>query len=104
MPDDAHLPDAVGLLVGAEAVSLADACRCCAISRDEALAFVAEGVAEPLEGGPDPLRWRFDAATLARLRRARRLQRELELDVATVALVMDLLEEIARLRARLPRA
>lgn len=103
MPDDARLSDANGLLVGAEAVSLDEACRCCAMSRAEAAALIAEGIAAPLAASDDPAQWRFDASTLARLRRARRLQRELELDIAAVALVLDLLEEITRLRARLPR-
>ena len=103
MPDDARLPVAIGLVVGAEAVSLDDACRSCAMSRDEALAFIAEGIVAPLAASDDPAQWRFDTSRLVRLRRARRLQRELELDVAAVALVLDLLEEIERLRARLWR-
>lgn len=95
--------DSTSFVIGSEAVGFAELCRCCALSHEEALAFIAEGIAEPLVGGTDPSDWRFDAPRLARLRRARRLQRELELDIAAVALALDLLEEIDRLRAQLPR-
>lgn len=103
MPADGHMGVAVGLLIGTEALPLDEACRCCAMSREEALALIAEGIAAPLDAAADPAHWRLEASQLARLRRARRLQRAFELDVAAVALVLDLLEEIDRLRAELPR-
>lgn len=64
---------------------------------DSLIEIVEYGIVEP--GGPSPRDWRFDAAALSRLRRARRLQRELELDWQAVAVALDLLGEVERLRA-----
>ncbi|MFD1692657.1 chaperone modulator CbpM [Azotobacter chroococcum] len=46
-----------------------------------------------------PRDWRFEPAALDRLRQALRLQRQLELDWPAVAVALDLLDEVARLRA-----
>lgn len=44
--------------------------------------------------------WLFDMAQLKRLRTALRLQRDLELNLAGVALVLHMLEEMEKLRAQ----
>lgn len=59
--------------------------------------IVEYGIVEP--GGAGPEDWRFDAAALGRLHQARRLQRELELDWQAVAVALDLLDEVNRLRS-----
>ncbi|WP_432706505.1 chaperone modulator CbpM [Azotobacter salinestris] len=59
--------------------------------------IVEYGIVDP-DGG-SPRDWRFDAVALARLRQALRLQRELELDWQAVAVALDLLDEVARLKA-----
>ena len=64
-------------------------------------ALVGEGLLQPAGQGPQD--WRFSGDALPQARRALRLTRDLELDLAAVALVMDLLAEIDRLRSRLPR-
>jgi chaperone modulatory protein CbpM len=51
-------------------------------------------------GGLD---WQFDGDALSRTRKALRLAHDFELDMAAVALVMDLLGEIDGLRSQLPR-
>ena len=48
--------------------------------------------------------WRFSSADLARARRMRQLERDFEADPELAALVADLLEEVADMRARLRRA
>jgi chaperone modulatory protein CbpM len=61
--------------------------------------FVALGL---VDTHPDPggQLW-FDAADLATVARIRRLRHDLSLNYAAVGLVLDLLDEIERLRARL---
>ena len=57
-----------------------------------------EGLLQPQ--GHDPQHWLFAGDALPRTRRALRLARDFGLDLAAVALVMELLAEIARLRSR----
>jgi chaperone modulatory protein CbpM len=61
--------------------------------------LVAEGVLHPL--GVRPEDWRFSGVEIRRARRALRLQRDLELNLAGTALAIDLLEEVEALRARI---
>jgi len=51
-------------------------------------------------GAGGPRDWRFGEADLARLRRAERLRRDLHLDLAGLALALELLEENEALRLR----
>ena len=77
-------------------------CRACATSTDWVVELVHEGVLE-VEGG-DAEAWRFTGATLARAIRARRLQRDLDLNLPGVALVLELMDEIETLRLKLRRS
>jgi chaperone modulatory protein CbpM len=61
-------------------------------------ALVEEGILEP--EGTRRGRWRFPADSIRRARTAVRLQRDLELNLAGVALALDLLDRVERLRAR----
>ena len=54
--------------------------------------------------GDSPEDWRFGGESLRRARLALRLSRDLEINPSGVALALDLLDEIASLRARLQRA
>jgi len=63
--------------------------------------WVYAGVLEPEGRAPED--WRFPGASLRRARVAARLVRDLQVDLAGVALAVELLEEIDRLRARLRR-
>jgi chaperone modulatory protein CbpM len=82
-------------------LSLADLCRACQLSTERVFELVEHGVIEPI--GRDPARWRFRAISLQRVRCAQRLQRDLGVNMAGVALAIDLLDEIELLRARLRR-
>lgn len=77
-------------------------CQACSADEQQLEALVFEGVLEPAGGRRDE--WRFQGVVLRRARVALRLVRDLELNAAGVALVLDMLEEIERLRARLERA
>lgn len=91
-----------GQIVEDEAeLSLADLCQTCGLPAEWVLELVEYGVIDP-EGG-DPAHWRFRGVCVRRIRRARRLETDLGLNTAGVALALDLLEEVERLRARLHR-
>ncbi|MCW8935477.1 MAG: chaperone modulator CbpM [Gammaproteobacteria bacterium] len=81
---------------------------CCACSRpaEWVIELVEEGALEPVER--EPMRqlesqWRFTADSLQRARTAMRLQRDLNINMAGIALALDLLEEVETLQARLRR-
>jgi chaperone modulatory protein CbpM len=81
--------------------TLVDLCRACGADREHLVALIDEGVLQP--SGATPQDWTFSGASLRRARSALRLAHDLELNAAGVALVMDLLDEIDALRARLHR-
>jgi len=82
-------------------LSLADLCRACQMPAERVFELVEEGVIEPL--GREPARWRFRAVSVQRVRCVRRLEQDLGVNVAGAALVLDLLDELEQLRARLRR-
>jgi chaperone modulatory protein CbpM len=63
--------------------------------------LVEEGLVRPAVTQPA---WRFGGEELARVRRIRRLQRDFEANLESVAVMLDLIDEIERLRAALHRA
>ena len=71
---------------------------CIAVELPEPLVFevVEQGIVHPL--GNEPGDWSFDLHMVNVLRRATRLHRDLELDWATVALVVDLVDQREQLR------
>ena len=74
----------------------------CHVAPDFIERLVDEGLVQPArteDGG-----WRFGGDELARVRRIRRLQRDFEADLPSVAVMLDLMDEIDRLHARLRRA
>lgn len=82
--------------------SLADLCRACAAEPSFIAALVDEGLLSPRGSGPDD--WQFEGTALVRARTAWRLQRDLQLGVDAMALVVGLLDEIDTLKTRLRRA
>lgn len=82
--------------------TLGDLCRACSAERTQLIALVEEGVIEPAGGAPED--WVFSGSALPRARAALRLVRDLDVSVAGAALVLDLLDEVDSLRARLRRA
>ena len=82
-------------------LTLMELCQACSAEEEHVLAWVFEGVLEPV--GTSPQDWRFGGESLRRTRLALRLSRDLEVNPPGVALALDLLDEIAGLRARLQR-
>jgi chaperone modulatory protein CbpM len=82
--------------------TLVELSRACRADSEQLVELVHEGVLNP--SGHDPQEWRFGDTSLRRARRALSLTRDLELNAAGAALVLDLLDEIEALRSRLRRA
>ena len=82
-------------------LSLNELCQACASSAECIIELVEEGVLEPVVF--QQTQWRFGANSLLRARAAMRLQRDLGINLAGVALALDLLEEIETLRSQLGR-
>lgn len=96
---DEHRTVIKGLLLDESVpLSLGDLSRACAVRTEVIVELVHEGIVAP-RGGP-PSQWRFAGEELVRIERALRLQRELDLNLAGTALVIDLLEELRELRSR----
>ena len=73
-------------------------CQASGAAEEQVHALVDEGLLQPQGQGPQD--WRFSGDALPRTRRALRLASDFGIDLAAVALVMELLAEIARLRSR----
>ena len=92
-----------GTLVDSEVVfSVDDLCRLCAADTAVIVELVEEGILPPI-GGTAPA-WAFEGAALNRARRALRLHRDLQINLAGVALALDLMDELDHLRRRLREA
>lgn len=84
-----------------EALSLQDLCRFCQADETWVIDLVEHGVLEPI--GSKIGNWKFVGTSIVRARKARRLNRDLGINTAGVALVLDLLEERDALLRRLAR-
>jgi chaperone modulatory protein CbpM len=81
--------------------SLHELCNACGAEEAHMLAWVLEGVLQPVGGTPHE--WRFGGESLRRARQAVRLSQDLEIDPPGIALALQLLDEIAMLRRLLVR-
>ena len=77
-------------------LSIRDLSRMCTVEASRIIELVDEGIlaAQQSQNGE----WRFTGEALRRARIALRLQRDLEINLAGVALVLELLSEIEQLR------
>jgi chaperone modulatory protein CbpM len=82
-------------------VTFAELEQLCGSSTETLERLIDEGVLHPRGSGHEG--WCFSGHEIGRARRALRLQRDLELDYAGVALALELLDQIDVLRARLRR-
>jgi len=80
-------------------LSLVELSRACSSSTEWVIELVDQGVLEPV--GPDQAQWHFSGTSLLRARAAMRLQHDLDINLAGVALALDLIDEIETLRERL---
>jgi chaperone modulatory protein CbpM len=80
-------------------VTLAELTQMCGSSGRTVHLMVTEGVLRPQ--GNAPQEWRFNGLEVRRARRAVRLRRDLDLNLAGTALALDLLDELEGLRERI---
>jgi chaperone modulatory protein CbpM len=81
------------------ALTVEELSRLCSVDRTFIVELVEEGVLSVTELRAGE--WRFAGAALRRARTAARLQRDLEINLPGVALVLQLMEELDRLRREL---
>lgn len=84
-----------------EELTLIELCRVSRLTAQQVLELVEQGIIEPSDPGRS--HWRFRGDCVRRVRRAGRLKRDLGVNTAGVALALDLLDEIERLRVRVRR-
>lgn len=77
--------------------TLVEICERGGVRSEFVVALVDYGVIAPVNDGSEN-QWAFDAAALARLCRAQRLQRDLEINLPGLAVSLDLLDEVEELR------
>lgn len=82
-------------------LTLVDMCRVCNRHAEWIVELVNEGVLDPI--GNEQEQWRFSGPSLQRAHAAMRLERDLGLNLAGIALALDLIEELEKLRQRLYR-
>ena len=83
---------------GSLELSFSEFCKACAVNADDVLRYIDYCVIEPpIKAGE----LRFNSICIRRVQQAGRLQRDLGLNPAGVALALDLLEELESLRTRL---
>ncbi|UWQ48074.1 chaperone modulator CbpM [Leisingera aquaemixtae] len=80
-------------------LSLEELCRFCQADRNWVIELVEHGVLEP--EGASVHNWQFHSLSIARAKKARRLNRDLGINAAGVALVLDLLAEREEMLRRL---
>lgn len=84
-----------------EQFTLVELCRSCAVHADWIVELVEEGILEP--EGTDATSWRFSHRTIAKARTARRLQQDLDVNLAGIAIALTLMDEREGLRSQLQR-
>jgi chaperone modulatory protein CbpM len=84
---------------GARLYSVDEICAICQVTADSIQALVEYGVLSPI--GTTITEWRFSMIAVQQTQRARRLQRDLEINWPGIALALDLIDDNARLRREL---
>jgi chaperone modulatory protein CbpM len=79
-------------------LTLQQFCRYCDLESDQIVEMVAEGIIEPR--GTQPAEWLFNGYMVKRVQIAVRLQRDLEINLPGIAVILDLLNELEQLRQR----
>lgn len=89
-----------GLILDDEVLlSLGELSHACTVHAEWVVELVEEGILEPT--GRDLAHWRFPATSLQRAHTALRLQQDLDINLAGVSVILDLIDEMEGLRARL---
>jgi chaperone modulatory protein CbpM len=95
------LPIHTGTVIEEDSLTLEQLCHACGVHAEWVISLVEESIIEPQ--GDEIQVWRFSGASLVRVRSALRLQRDLGVNLAGIALALDLMEELESLRAELKK-
>jgi chaperone modulatory protein CbpM len=93
------LPVHTGTVIEDDSLTLEQLCHACGVHTDWVISLVEESIIEPQ--GAEIQVWRFSGDCLVRARSALRLQRDLGVNLAGIALALDLMEELENLRTQL---
>lgn len=85
-----------GSIIEDDTLTLEQLCDKCGVQTDWVIRLVEESIIEP--DGREIPSWRFSGASLVRVRSALSLERDLGVNLAGIALALDLMEELACLR------
>ena len=99
MPQDDIL---TGVVLDEVALTVEDLARACAVESQWVVERAKAGLLD--NASVKSVEWRFVSADLARARRLAALERDFDANQELAALVVDLIEEVARLRGRLRAA
>lgn len=83
-------------------LTLAELCDRCHIPAERMIKLVEHGVISPCEG-QSVRQWRFHGNSLVRVDKALRLRRDLNVNLAGAALILELMDELTELRTTLYR-
>ena len=81
-------------------VSIEELARFCEQQTQWVMSLIDQGVVSA-EKGQAPDQWVFTSVSVTRARHVARLQRDFEVNLDAAALMVDLMEEVRRLRTRL---
>ena len=90
-----------GTIIEDDNLTLEQLCRACGVHAEWVISLVEESIIEPQ--GDEIHLWRFSGASLTRARSALRLQRDLGINLAGIALALDLMEELDKLRKQIKK-
>jgi len=90
-----------GTVIEEGKLTLEQLCNACGVQTDWVISLVEESIIEPQ--GQEPSLWYFTGGSLIRVRSALRLQRDLGVNLAGIALALDLIEELESLRAQIKK-
>lgn len=94
--------DATPAVLGENAwLDLAELARASGENPEFVVLLVEEGLVSPVHAEPG---WLFGGEELAQVRRIARLRRDFDASLSSLALMLDLLDEVQRLRALLRRS
>jgi chaperone modulatory protein CbpM len=80
-------------------LTLRQLCDACNVHAEYIIELVDEGFIEP--SGIERSHWCFNGINIRRVQKAKRLQNDLGINLAGIALALELMEEIEQLRNRL---
>ena len=88
-----------GTVIEEDSLTLGQLCRACDVHADWIISIVEESIIEPQ--GENIRLWRFSGKSMLRARSALRLERDLGVNLAGIALALDLMEELENLREQM---